>query len=249
MTRLTRHVGALALCVLCIPGCTSGMSETTEAEAKKEEVKPDPKLFREVEQPGVTTPGTKVGPGVDTDLEPGAPVLARGRKRVNIDQLEGMLRQATGFGWEKNGRNQFEELSDTLGKPDLIGQLEEDLSPTILFQKFLADAARSSCDRSAKAELEGKAPEEARLLIHAGLEDTWESAPQKIEANMQALLLRFHSQDLAPGSPQLQPWTDLFSKAMGDETYNKDRKKGEAPVAAWRLVCVALVTHPDFYLY
>ena len=76
----------------------------------------------------------------------------RERRRMDVDQLEASLREVTGgIGWERmNGdgtvrTRYFREYADTLGMPDYINSSAEDLSVSLLFQKFLDDAARSAC--------------------------------------------------------------------------------------------------------
>ena len=82
----------------------------------------------------------------------------RERRRMDVDQLEASLREVTGgIGWERmNGdgtvrTRYFREYADTLGMPDYINSSAEDLSVSLLFQKFLDDAARSACRRSSSA--------------------------------------------------------------------------------------------------
>ena len=64
--------------------------------------------------------------------------------------------------------------------------------------------------------------------------------PDKAEANLRALLLRYHGRSLPAGSPQLEHWKWLVQSVM---------QVRHDPVDAWRATCVALVNHPDFYSY
>ena len=84
-------------------------------------------------------------------------VMPRPRRRMNIDQLRTAFEQVSGgISWtERSGRNEvnlFETLSSTLGKPDFAQTTDEELEPTILFQKFLGDAARSVCFKMLDAD-------------------------------------------------------------------------------------------------
>ena len=62
-----------------------------------------------------------------------------------------------------------------------------------------------------------------------------------IEQQLRALVLRFHSRTLPEGeSPRLAHWRWLFETAsLVDHT----------PISGWRALCIALITHPDFYSY
>jgi len=168
----------------------------------------------------------------------------RGRRRMDIDQLSASIRVVTGgIGWtEQQGATEvdlFEQLSRTLGKPDYLELTAEDLTPSLLFQKFLDDAARSVCDRLIEREL-GSLAADRVLMVHAGPQDRIEDAAAQIEENLRALLLRYHGRALPAGSDELNPWMWLFESTQ--------HTSGD-PVAAWRAVCVGLMTHPDFYSY
>jgi len=165
---------------------------------------------------------------------------------MDIHQLSAALERATGGQqWtEEDGSSSFEALAATLGEPDHIERIDRDLEPSMLFVKFLGDAARAVCEDMKDADL--AAPEAERLLLrHVTPEDDLQSNPEGVEANLRYLLLRFHSRDLPEGSAQLQPWLDLFEASLtppvGEEPAD--------PASAWRTVCVGLVIHPNFYSY
>lgn len=181
------------------------------------------------------------GTGTPVDLLPPPPEdPSRMRKRMDIDQLDAAIKRATGgIGWTKSGKNQFEALARTLGKPDYVDLTTEDLEPSALFQKFLDDAARMACTALAAQELT-VAPDERVLMVDAGPEDTWKAQPEKVVQNLRYLLLRYHGKALTVASPELEPWRWLYESA---EHVTKD------PVTAWRTVCIGLITHPGFYTY
>lgn len=189
----------------------------------------------------------EVDPGEEAPLyptpapEPAPEAATRPRRRMNLDQLAAAMRQVSGgIGWTeiRSGRevDLFVELSATLGKPDYIQVTNEDLEPSALFQKFLDDAARSVCQGMAERADEA----DAALLPHVDRRDTVASAPAAVDENLRALLRRFHGRAVAPGAPDLDQWRWLFESATfvtGD------------PLDGWRVVCVGLFTHPDFYTY
>jgi hypothetical protein len=164
----------------------------------------------------------------------------RVRRRMDIDQLNASLRAVTGgIGWDDGDDDQLEELSSTLGRPDYAESTHEDLSPGLLFAKFLDDAANHVCDALVERESVGAA--DNVFLVHVDLTDTSASAPQAVEDNLQHALLRFHGHDLPDGDPRLEPWRFLFDTTVevtGGDTF-----------AGWRSVCIALLVHPDFTLY
>lgn len=197
-------------------------------------------------------PGEPPAPPVTEELEPGTegevvPDLPgadegiRSRRRMDIDQLQASLEQVTGDGihWTDGNTRLFDELAQTLGKPDYLDTTVSDLDPSMLFAKFLGDAARDVCQKLADQDAEAAA-EDRLLIVYAGLEDTLESNTSGVEENLRYLLRRYHTVSLEEGSDLLNPWSWLFESSLyvtGD------------PVAAWRTVCVGLITHPDFYTY
>ncbi|MEE2786987.1 MAG: hypothetical protein VX589_06580 [Myxococcota bacterium] len=175
-------------------------------------------------------------------------------RRMNVDQLNAAMRSVSGgIGWTERRNNTdvdlFEQLASTLGKPDYAFATDEELEPTVIFQKFLDDAARSICGKMLTADLQafeaeanGEPVEGApKLLIHVGPDDTLETAHDAVVRNLQTLLRRFHGRVIVDAeAPLLHHWQWLHrtgSFVTGD------------PAEAWLGVCVALFTHPHFYMY
>lgn len=179
---------------------------------------------------------------VATDEAPG-----RSWRRMNIDQLRASLIQVTGVGWTEvqdlgNGPEQvdlFEQLAGTLGKPDYLGATEEDLTTGLLFQKFLDDSGRAACAGLLEQE-RGRAPAERLLVRASSLEADPADDLAAARQDLADAMLRFHGRRVAPDDAELDVWLRLLQGSW-DVT-------GDA-AAAWRNVCVALVTHPDFYSY
>lgn len=178
-------------------------------------------------------------------LPPGPPPPARPRIRMNLDQLEAALVQVSGgVRWEADFRghpfSQFDlrHLGRTLGKADYFQRTEDDLSPGVVFQKFLDDAARHTCgemvarDAATRDGQDVEPPLAAPILVPAEGVDP--------DAHMAGLLARFHSRLVAPDDPALDPWRTLVQR-VGEA--------GADGPTTWRAVCVALITHPDFYLF
>jgi hypothetical protein len=188
----------------------------------------------------VETPAT-IGPGVVADL---GTAPDRPRRRMDIDQLDRSIRAVTGgIGWEDgSGRNQFERYASTLGVPDYQQNTIEDRDASVIFLKFLDDAARSVCRRLMTREEEGT--EERTFLVHATPEDVLPAGRSAIDQNLAYLLLRFHGKMIEPSSPEIERWRTAFERSSADPM-------GGDPSAmrGWNAVCVALVNHPDFYTY
>lgn len=173
-------------------------------------------------------------------IDPVAPAT-RPRRRMDIDQLDRALRRVMGgIGWTEMRNNVevnlFTDLSATLGKADFVQVTVDNLETSAIFQKFLGDAARSVCDRRLQADLALAEPE-ARLLLPptAGALDA-----SQLDAHLIRLRRAFHGIRMTPESPEMESWRWLYQSVL--------HVSGE-PARAWNAVCVALVTHPDFYLY
>jgi hypothetical protein len=172
----------------------------------------------------------------------------RERRRMDIAQVDASLRRVTGgIGWDVGSTNQFVRFDDTLGVPDYINSTAEDRAISLIFLKFLDDAARSVCRRVADRE-GGDTP----LGTFAPVDVDAESpAPADVDAALVSLLLRFHGRRVTPGSAALGPWRTLHARAAAEVAASlADPDRADLPPRrAWETVCVALVDHPDFYTY
>jgi len=174
-----------------------------------------------------------------------AALPSRRRVRMNIDQLDQAIRQVTGgIGWtEQNGNNEsnlFEELSLTLGKPDYIQLVIEDLSPSGLFLKFLDDAARSTCSKLVETEYFSRSEQERVLLGTVSPTALYQDAAGDIDAQLVLLSLRYHGVELPADSGALENLRWLFQMAQW---------RAGQPKAGWEAVCVSLMTDPAFFSY
>jgi hypothetical protein len=165
----------------------------------------------------------------------------RPRRRMDIDQLTASIQRVTnGIGWFRgwDGRDEFDVYAQTLGKPNYTDMTAEDLTPSLLFEKFLDDASRNVCDQLVDRERAGAA--DPILLAHVSATDTLATNADGIRQNLAALLLRFHGRVVDPASPQIDPWVRVFDASA---TATAD------PLGGWRAVCVGLFLHPDFYSF
>jgi hypothetical protein len=220
-----------------IGGCASDVDPTA---GPTDPVNTDPKT------PTATEPAVSVHVGVvdkgagDLVPAPATEANTRPRKRMNVEQLDRSIRLVTGgIGWDINETNQFERLAATLGRPDFRQTVQEDLTPSPVFQKFLDDASRAVCTQLVEVDL-GRPEDERTLLVHVSAEDTMDSAPDAVEANLRRLLLKYHGVMVAEGAPELERWRWLFKSVV---------HLTQDPMQAWRSVCIALINHPDFYSF
>lgn len=194
---------------------------------------------------GVPTPGD-----VSVNVDPVAEVElttdqqdGRAWRRMDIDQLSRSIERTTGIAWTEIQGGEpvdlFEQLAGSLGKPDYQSSTDEDLTPGLLFQKFLDDAANKTCKLMIDAEVQAS-QSERRLVVDVDFDAIPSSNAAGIDTNLQSALLSFHGRNLPPGSSEHATWRWLFDTAYG-ATNDTSR--------AWRTVCVALLTHPDFYAY
>ena len=157
--------------------------------------------------------------------EPGRPW-----KRMNIDQLGTSLEVATGERWQESVDGEtvelFEQLSGSLGKPDYLGATDEDLTPGLLYQKFLDDAAKATC-----SDMVANDPVR-------GLSDRVFFVSDDKRIVIEHALLRFHGRRATSG--ELDDWQGLYG-ALESSSGSSSQ--------AWTGLCVALITHPDFSAY
>ncbi len=187
-----------------------------------------------------------LGPGTGAQIAPAPETgpFVRPRRRMNIEQLGAAIAEATGgviwaIGTAGSEVDQLENLAATLGRPDYLQSVHEDLSAGPVFQKFLGDAARFVCTKLVEKELTQE-PAERVLMVDVTPEDTAQSAPDAVDANLRLLVLRYHGRKPLENDAALSQWRWLFESAT---------HVTQEPAQAWRAVCVSLITHPDFYSY
>jgi hypothetical protein len=179
----------------------------------------------------------------------------RAARRLDVDQLRQSYIAILGTSWvaprparageflDFNASSEidmFEFFSENLGRPDFVRRTEESNDPSIPFAKLASDAARYVCRRVAQADVT-RPQAERRLMIHAHERDTAEGAASNVRRNLQALVLRFWSVDLAPDDPVIDGLFVLFRTAS--------TRPGATPVDGWRVVCIDLAADPRFLMY
>lgn len=173
-----------------------------------------------------------------------------GTQRLSIRQLaQSMPVVLGGNTWMVSSTAQgFTSRAATLGEPDYINEVEENLEPSALFMKFMGDAARDGCTRTANADAALAA--NARVLMRfVSLTDTVGSNRTGVDENLRYLKLRFHGVKVQPAdTTSIAGLRTVFDAAV------RGAAGSNTPTAAhvkegWRSVCVALLTAPEYHLY
>ena len=124
----------------------------------------------------------------------------------------------------------FQSLSATLGKPDYAQSTDEDLEPSILFQKFLDDAASATCSGWLRAE----------GSHFFSIDDPESIAREDVRTNILGLRWKIQGKSKATEDVVVGDYEQLFFTV---------HMRTDSTESAWQTVCVAMFTHPDFFMY
>lgn len=167
----------------------------------------------EVEEPGVDAPPT------------------RALKRMSVAQARDSMERITGgIPWGTETSSNWDVFSETLGVADYQVRVESDLSPSVMFQKFLDDAAGATCQAWVETD-------EGTFFVGDDPEST-----DRTDVRAQVVHLRWQVQGRVRNAedPIVDDYELLFSTV---------HQRTDSTEAAWATVCVAMFTHPDFYMY
>jgi hypothetical protein len=174
----------------------------------------------------------------------------RARQRMNVDQLKAAIAGSLGgYVWMEGQEDRLEALAPTLGRPDYVESTREDLTPSLVFVKFLEDLANDACVTIVGIEYQTTSADERTLVTLMHPNDDPYLFPDEVTATIQDLVRRFHGRNLADGSAELERWRKLLLDAH-DWTF-AELSSPDMPIhfLGWRDVCIVLITHPDFYTY
>jgi hypothetical protein len=166
-----------------------------------------------------------------------APLTSAGARRLSIEQLRRTLPVVLGndlqgqpITWKIGSKQGLDEHADTLGEADYVDSTEDNLEPSPLYLKLVDDAARDVCTRALAADAARTDPTTRSVLRH----------PDDVDRNFRYLRLRFHGVRVdETDAAAIAPLRKLFEQA----TAAADTNQG------WHVVCVALLTAPEFHLY
>ena len=173
-----------------------------------------------------------------------------GTVRLSVKQLRNSLPVILGGEtWKIGTVNGFDARSVTLGEPDYIVVVDENLEPSPLYVKFMQDMARDACNRAMVADLAQPTMANRSVEKFVGLTDTVATNKAGVDANLRYLRLAFHGIKVA--ATEDQPISSL--RTLFDDTVTAARGTGALTQAhvteGWRTVCVALLTAPEYHLY
>lgn len=188
---------------------------------------------------------TEVQDGIVVSLEPtpwNPLAFARTRKRMDVDQLSRAFAQFNGhLGWHTNGgKDRWREQWASLGGPNFLTRVNEDLRPSVLFTKVIRDAAIEVCVPLVDLEVSNNAPPLAqRHLVY--LEDSLQMPSDQADfrSALSWLLKRAHGVLLPNNDPEIDLWLNLLIEVSQRDTVAE----------GWRAVCVATLIHPRFWSY
>ena len=200
-----------------------------------------------VDLPGVDGATDVPDDGV-TDIADDTPLElppSRAVHRMTVEQLMASIPVVTGgLTWEEDfgdgPQNMLEQLAPTLGAPDYVLVVEENLEPSMIIAKFVADAANRVCAKWIQRDRSLPAADRT-LVVH----EDWSSLDEDdVKASLRRLALRFFSRHVtADDDAAIAPLYDLFLAASGGAPAGKAADDG------WLAVCLALMNDPEFVLY
>lgn len=171
----------------------------------------------------------------DGSLYPEEEATFRNKKRMSIEHLKSsMERVSGGIAWEINGQDKWSDFSETLGVPDFQYSVNEDRTVSVMFHKFLDDAAVHTCEEWIQNERSG-----TDRTFFTDIEPE-ESDFEKIRLNIMSLRRTIHGRIDSIDAPIVDSLMDLHFTVV-QRTGSLDQ--------AWTTVCVGLFTHPDFFIY
>ena len=198
-------------------------------------------LETEVSEPQDTQQEQENPPGLEDDtigegtLEPEEQAISRNQMRMTIDQLKTSMEQLTGgIEWKSGNTDLWAKYETTLGVPDYMEVVSEDLTSSVIFQKFLGDAATYSCEQWIENDV---AATDKRFFVNADASQTEEDA---VRQNIVHLRYLIHGHKNTVEDEVIDSYYRLFYLVM---------QRTDDSIAAWNTVCVGFFTHPDFFTY
>jgi len=161
----------------------------------------------------------------------------RALKRMSVAQTRTAMEQLSGgIEWADGSAVLWESYAATLGVADHQTRLRDNLDPSIMYQKFLDDAAVQTCTAWVAGEADGtRTPRGFFLATEPDAADA-----TGVRANLVRLRQLVHAEESSDTDPVVDGLQVVFDTVL---------RRTSDPVAAWTTVCVGLFTHPDFFTY
>lgn len=200
-------------------GCAGG-DATSDGDPGVQAPSEDPGI------PSVTDPEVGTVPGLGS-----TPQNARKKRRMTVAQVRDSMVQITGgVTWGDDDQSTWDTYGATLGVADYQTRTSNDRTPSVLFMKFLDDAAVQTC-LGWIADTDGSFFE---------MEDPGSVDRDAVRENIVGLRWQIQGRPRGADDPLVDDYLDLFATVY--------RRTG-APPDAWHAVCVGMFTHPDFFMY
>lgn len=152
-------------------------------------------------------------------------------KRMTVAQARDSMVQISGeIPWGDSDESNWDVYADTLGVADYQLRVESDRSASVMFQKFLDDAATATCTGWVAAS-------ESTFF---SIEDPTSMERADVRANIVGLRWQIQGKAKDAAAPIIDDYEQLF--------FTAHERAGERETA-WLTVCVAMFTHPDFFMY
>jgi len=155
----------------------------------------------------------------------------RQKKRMTVRQVRDSMERITGgIVWGSGDESDWDTYAATLGVADYQARTSSDRTPSVLFQKFLDDAAAHTCARWVAA------PGSSFFEV----DDPTSTERADVVANIEGLRWQIQGRPRTDDAPVIEDYVDLYATMV---------RRTASTSAAWNTVCVAMFTHPDFFMY
>jgi len=182
-------------------------------------------------EPPVELPEVSVIDWGSVEEPPDPPTHTRQLKRMTVAQVRDSMERITdGISWIDDRDSNWDVYAETLGVADYQLRVESDLSPSVMFQKFLDDAAGATC--AEWIEMDGS-------QFHS-IDDPSSTERADLRTNIAGLRWKIQGKSRDSVDPIIDDYETLFVKV---------HQRTESTDTAWSTVCVAMFTHPDFFMY
>lgn len=193
---------------------------------------PDPvtKPPGHTEEPTVLPEVSVIGWG-SVEEPPDPPTHTRQLKRMTVAQVRDSMERITdGISWGDERDSDWDVYAETLGVADYQLRVETDRSPSVMFQKFLDDAAGATC--AGWIEMEDS-------QFHS-IDDSSSLEKADVRTNIAGLRWKIQGKSRDSVDSIIDDYETLFVKV---------HQRTDSTDIAWTTVCVAMFTHPDFFMY
>ena len=196
---------------------------TTDPVGKRSEPTPEP--------PSEVLPEVSESELGEVIIEPSEALPRRQLKRMTVAQARDSMMQISGhIPWGDEDESNWDVYADTLGVADYQLRVESDRSASVMFQKFLDDAATATCAGWVTATSSS----------FFSIDDPTSIQRADVRANIVGLRWQVQGKAKDDSALIIDDYEQLFFTA---------HERAASVEIAWTTVCVAMFTHPDFFMY